>query len=157
VLKSVSSNDAAIVHSVLAFAIAGRFILNDIECLTQNGLTFDQLIELEDMGIVGSIPAFSSRLFSWTPGEAGSMAIPFAGKLALIVVATDLMKKIDVPSITLSRVGRDLLTIGEFHDPPMPYIQRVADILKEKGFTVSLGHKTTTPTGKILWTGAQQL
>ena len=159
-LRTLSSSDAELITKVLAFAIGGQTLLRDIACFTRNGIAFGELMELEEIGLLGSVDAGSGREMKWAVDRASfSVGIPFGGELGLLVVLPADSPTVKVPSIPLTRVGRELYSLGEFSDPPMDYVQEVANSIKRDnvGAFVQLAKKSQSPNGSTSLIGWKDL
>jgi hypothetical protein len=159
-LRTLTSSDAELITKVLAFAIGGQTLLRDLVCFSRNGIGFGELMELEEIGILGSVDAGSGREMKWGVDKFSfSVGIPFGGELGLLVVLPADSPAVKVPSIPLTRVGRELYSLGTFVDPPIDYIQEVANSIKRDnaGAMVQLSRKSQNPNGSMSLIGWKEL
>jgi hypothetical protein len=148
VLRSLSPADAQLIGRLMPFVINSRAVLNDLDCLEKNGLNFDALVLLEGLGTIPTIQPFTSREYKWgVHPKLRAAALDFPGEMGLLVFARDGEDAVKIPDLGLTRVGRDLMKLGEFTDPPMTYIQKAADAFKTTASKVQLGRKTKNSDG----------
>jgi hypothetical protein len=145
ILKRLSPDDAKLISKVLSFTLAEKALFGSLKALTGCGVTVNELLLAEELGILSSAGFIGSQTFEWA-GKAGQaeLALKLAGNLGIIVYSTTAPIYLKLPVVILTRAGRDLLSIGQFSDPPMSYIQAIADFVKKKGLTIRLAREELT-------------
>jgi hypothetical protein len=115
----------------MRYAVSGQVLFRDFGCLRDSGLEFGALSAMEDLGIIGPMDPSLGR--EWKIEQRGgsgfSADLKFSGRLLLDVRSPNPEATLKLPSIYLTRVGKDLFKVGRFDDPPETYINRIVSEL----------------------------
>ena len=103
------------------------------------GFTYATLLELDELGVVNGVQGMGGlekQVKSNVPNRFEYALISF--NKALLITSDDQNAEIDIPIYKITRVGREIMSLGRFVADE-DYLRIVADYVKKKGFTVSLG------------------
>lgn len=144
-LSRMSKSDAELVAKVGNVAIDGQAIFKgDKKNLEDIGLTFERLLYLEDLGILGGVSSGAVGLS--IKKELGSL---FNGSLAVIFRCNSQvlilyepknpdLRNVEMPAYAISTTGRELLKLATCSPPP-GYLNAVGKSLIDKFNHAALG------------------
>lgn len=138
-LRRMSKEDAETIAKIARFRIGDSIFSNAEEDLNNNGINFDTLLELDDLGIINGVQGIGG--IRWSPPNVGNDPAKFllvSNDKVLIVTTEDVNKKPSLPGYIISRLGKEVMTLGTFR-ADMPYLRTVADYLTKKDFSVQMG------------------
>lgn len=138
-LRRMSKEDAETITKIARFRIGDCIFSGAEDELNKNGITFGTLIGLEDLGIVNGVQGIGG--LTWMPAQYPNDPRKFvmvSNNKVLVVTTKDLTKKPGLPGYIISRVGKEVMTLGAF-EADMPYLQSVVAYLNKKDFTVKIG------------------
>jgi hypothetical protein len=138
-LRNVSGEEANLIQRLAPLVAGGGFIYRNDELLKDMGFTYKIMLEIQDLGIWTGVDASGMIVRIINQSNDGSFlgAVVCHEKL-LHCTADDPDTEVSVPIITLTRVGREILTLGRF-SADMPYFKALGQNVKEKGLKVLLG------------------
>ncbi len=138
-LRRMSKQDAETISRIARFRIGDCIFSKAEENLDENGITFDTLLELDDLGIINGVQGIGG--FTWRPPNTGNDPAKFlliSNDKALVVTTKDVNNKPGLPGYIISRLGKEVMTLGTFR-ADMGYLRTVAVYLKKKDFSVQMG------------------
>lgn len=138
-LRRMSKEDAETIAKIARFRIGECIFSKAEEDLNNNEITFGTLVGLEDLGILNGVQGIGGLI--WVPPQLPSDPQKFSmvsNNKGLVVTTKDLAKKPGLPGYTISRVGKEVMTLGVF-EADMPYLRSVVTYLKKNDFTVQIG------------------
>jgi hypothetical protein len=137
-LRNVSGEEANLIQRLAPLVADGGFIHRD-ELLTDMGFTYSRLMEIQDLGILTGVNVVGTIIEVKNQSNDGSFlgAVRCHEKL-LYIISDDPDKKISFPVISLTRVGREILSLGKFN-ADISYLKALGQKLKEQGLKVLIG------------------
>jgi hypothetical protein len=105
--------------------------------LDKMGLPFTKLLELQDLGVLSGVEGSLTSTRGSASRDTFLASFPY-GSVVLIVRAGDPSRSITLIASKLTKVGRQLLTLGRF-EPNMGYISAVGHMIEAQGFAVTIG------------------
>jgi Protein of unknown function (DUF2806) len=106
--------------------------------LAGKGVTFNNLLELQDLGVVSGVDAFGLvKKFTSRNSEDFFNVFRFRNK-ALIIRADDAAKVLEIPAYPVTKVGAEVMRLGKFAADD-DYMLVVAKDVVSKGFKVEIG------------------
>lgn len=137
-LKSISQEDAESITKLLRFSIGGVIFRGDEELLGNDGIKFDFLLEMQQLGVISGVEALSlTTTFGSTEKNKFVLALTSHGKV-LIAKHDDPTKKLTLsPICKISTIGQQILHLGKF-EPHDKYLRKIGEIMKTQGFEVEL-------------------
>jgi hypothetical protein len=137
-MRRLSKEDAALIERVAPF-VSGRDLFHDQSkldnILALNGLNFEALMELQDLGVMSGLDATGMAKL-WNPPPTETLVLRFWNK-GLIVRSAD-AKTLTLPLIGITKVGAQVMSLGKFQ-ANTEYIVALGQLILEKGFEVFLG------------------
>ncbi|MCH8998516.1 MAG: DUF2806 domain-containing protein [Proteobacteria bacterium] len=98
-LRRMSKEDAETITKIARFRIGNCIFSEAAEDLNKNGITFDTLIDLDDLGIIHGVQGFGS--LNWTPPHYRNDPAKFlmvSNNKALVVTTEDVTKEPGLPA-----------------------------------------------------------
>ena len=115
-LKNLSHEEALQIAKVSPFVINGRVIFRGNKQLLgeSEGITFSDLLNLQDLGIVSGVeaPGLENKLPSSTTEKFERALVAY--NRVLLVTHEDASKKINLEIYTLTLLGQQILKLGSF-------------------------------------------
>lgn len=136
-LKGLSKAEAELICTVAPFVLSGRIYNNHRSFLDKNGLSFSQLLELQDLGILSGV---ESGGLTATMGSIrkDNFIMPLTNKnRALIVEHEDSCKSFKLEMYKLTRIGNEILQLASFEVNEQYLVLTGRDIINQ-GFKVSI-------------------
>lgn len=136
-LKGLSKAEAEKIGKLASFAIDGRIIRSLNQHLEEQGITFNLLLEMQELGLLAGVESvgFKTMYKSWA-SERFVVALRSNGK-ALVVEDDDAAKVLSLDIYLLTGVGQQLLGLGSF-SPNVDYLRLAGKEIIKKGFRVKL-------------------
>ena len=140
-LKNISREEAQLITRLAQFIISGCIARDEKDILEKNGISFGNLIYLQELGIVNGVEAIGmSTEFKSTIENSFQIALVSNGK-ALLMENEDKNKKLSLSSYGLTNLGKQILTLGQF-DFNQEYLTSIGKRFAAQGFNVQLGDWT---------------
>lgn len=137
-MRGLDRVDAELIELLGSFVIDGEYVLKLDELLEKEGLGLNQLLALEDMTILTGVSSGIGGLSrSMTVRPSKPLLAQFANKEAL-VLKTDAEITIDDECYVVTRVGREVLKLGDFK-ANVPYVEAVITLWKSRGVHMQQG------------------
>ena len=133
VLRNMTQEDARIFDTISGFVIAD-FIFHDEEYTKKHSaLAFNILLQLQDCGLVDTGP-FLMRVLHWNSLQMKQSGITYPCRDILVNIkkAQGEDDETQIPSVLLTRAGRELLPITE-RNLQLGYVRDFARFLNTKG------------------------
>lgn len=149
-LRTVSKTDASKIVAIGPFVIKnGNFIYVDQAFLDRKGLTFQNLIELQEMGVLSGVQNNGLELtVASTVQDKFRFGFTSYGKgLALERDAKDPALLLRVYRVT--KLGQEILRLQDYR-PDDEYLKLVGTAIKGRGFVVRYGDSVEDGIGMLL-------
>ena len=136
-IRILSQDDAKLIEKIAPLVTDGIIFRGNPAALEQTGVTFGELLELQDIGILKGVDV--GLTITRKSIVSGSFATAFQchGSL-LFAKAADAGKTIIVPVSGLTDVGKQVMTLGTAQ-PNMPFLLALGEWLKHQGCDVEIG------------------
>ena len=137
-LKSISHDEALQIAKLLPFVTYGFIFRGDNKLLNSEGITFEFLLKLQNLGIVSgvSVSGLSTEIMNRYTDEFKVPIVSY--NRALMVTHADGSKKIKLPTYGLTSLGEQILKLGSF-TPNEIHLRSVGSAICSQGFNVSIG------------------
>lgn len=131
-LKCLSKSEAELISKAAKFVIAERIYRNKESFLEKEGLSFSQLLHLQDIGVLSGVEAIGLN----TTYKTIMPDIFFRGLVAndkvILLNHEDSKKEVNAEVYLLTRTGREVLKLASFQVDP-DYFESVAKDFASKG------------------------
>ena len=128
-LRNMTKRDAELFKNVCSFVLHGDFVFYDHSLQPIQGLEFDNILHLEDCGLVNTGPSLERR-FAWSTDREALLS--YQNELLMMTSSPDSGKELAVPEILLTTAGRELFRHAQFAFH-MEYLQTLSKHLESKG------------------------
>lgn len=137
-VKGISKADAKLIEKIGPFRIGGSsiYVENAANPLVKYGISFDELLLLDEMGIV-SITQI--RLTYNSIKTLTFENVPQCNEKVLLISGEDKDKKIDITVMKISKIGQELLSLN-VHKANLDYLADFASCMKKSGLDVKIGN-----------------
>ena len=147
-LRNFSKADAELTSRAFRYVYNTNSIAKS-PVITAEGLSFDDLLELEAIGVVGGVQGFISQTFKSTASEK-FVALVVCGQDGLVIRADDPAKTFTVDNYVLTPSGRELFKLGDFGTSEA-YLDWWCQTVKAAGFNVAAAHFRLLDDGRVNW------
>ena len=136
-LKNISHEEALRIAKLAPFVLGGIHIINDKILLDSEGITFDFLLNLQNLGVTCGVD--SNGLLLQTPSDNPDnfKFVLMSHDRALVVTHEDASKKLTLRAYGLTSIGDQICKLGSFESHEI-YLRNVGQAICEQGFNVSL-------------------
>ncbi|MBE7414363.1 MAG: DUF2806 domain-containing protein [Deltaproteobacteria bacterium] len=155
-LKSISKSDAESITNLLRFAIANVVFRGDKELLNNENLTFDFLLEMQELGLISGVETSLESTFNSVDKNRFVVALLSHGKV-LVAKHDDPIKKLKLkPICKISTLGQQILNLGKF-EPHEKYLHKVGESIKNQGFEIELADYVKISSKLINYSNAKKI
>lgn len=155
-IRSLSPDEATKIEALSQFVIGEFIVRKQGPLLESSGVTFNDLLELQNLGLVAGVEALglSISFKSETPDKFVKALCGY-GRV-LLVRADDPKKELALEIYGVTRLGKQVMSLGKFsaHED---YLRAVGDQIKAKGFTVEIADYIQIDASHIRFSNAAQL
>jgi hypothetical protein len=128
----------------------------DLGLLDENGLSFQTLLELQDLGIISGVESVGLNLtIESTSTTTFIRPLKSNGKL-LIIEHDDASKKVSFQIYNITKIGKQVLSLGKF-EPNIKYLTELGKFIKKQGFKVQIADVLEILDRSIKYTNKQEL
>lgn len=135
-LRSVSKSEAELIEMIGPLSF-GAFIFNHEKSLDRLNINLGVLSELQNLGVLGGVEAvgivWNVPLSAQGSSEHGYVCNDLGVRLS------DVRKEIQIPCYTITSLGRELLSLGQFR-ADREYMVTFAKFVASHGIKVALGN-----------------
>jgi hypothetical protein len=136
-LKTLSKSEAETISMLATYVIDSRIAREQKDYLQSNGVTFNLLLGMQELGIISGVEAVGlNTTYKSVVSDKFVRALVSHGK-ALIVEHEDKEKSFSLEVYLLTEVGRQILGLGSF-EPDVQYMRRVGQEILKQGFRVRI-------------------
>ncbi|MGF7239677.1 hypothetical protein ABIC11_000082 [Pseudomonas oryzihabitans] len=138
IIRNMSSGDAGLVAKLAPLVIQG-FVWRESgqEYLSKIGIDFDDVLYLEEIGVVASSAGMLRRSWSNGDGIDSYHTLMYVQNLGLIIESPVKSAVAYLTGFALTRAGMELIKLCKF-EADREYLIAVANHLKTQGFTLKL-------------------
>ena len=127
--------------------------------LDELGMNFSFLLSMEELGIItgvqgGDISGISIQIYNRESSKYSSVIVN--RNLILLIEAIDQHKKLELPCYPLTKIGVEILSLGDFKADGK-YMHELGTMIKEKGFNVKIANWIPGQNGYGQYTNALPL
>ncbi|WP_237886009.1 DUF2806 domain-containing protein [Pseudomonas sp. PGPR40] len=145
-LKGLSKQEAELIEGIVPFVINSSYVWRKFETLAQEGISYQQLLQLQEIGLLaGADSAYPNlRFTSLKPNEYFHSFVSH-GK---VVVAThpEVFCNIEIEMIKLTAIGQQVIRLAS-HPCNMSYFNAFGRNISEMGYDVEMGDCIARPNG----------
>jgi hypothetical protein len=136
-LRALSKEEAEKISKLARFAVEGRIIRTQQKHLDEQGVTFNLLLQMQDLGIVSGVEAVGLNTTFRSLAPDRFVHALRSHKKALIVEHNDVTHELKLEVYRVTSVGAQLLALGYF-EPDVEYLRQIGQSIAAQGFTVQL-------------------
>lgn len=145
-LHNLDKNEAQLIATAMPYVIADFICSAPKEHLQRSGLTFANLLVLQELGLITGVEGLGlNKQFSAPPGQKMRILMRCHG-IGLGLEAQEGTTSIEIPAFVVTGLGQQLARLGNFQ-ADLPYLEAVGMFIKSKGFIVQLGRPLDLPNG----------
>lgn len=145
-LHNLDKNEAQLISTAMPYVISDFICSAPKEHLERSGLTFANLLVLQELGLLTGVEGLGiSKQLSAPPGTKIRMLIRSHG-IGLGLEAQEGTTSIEIPAYVVTGLGQQLARLGNFQ-ADLSYLEAVGMFIKSKGFIVQLGKPLDLPNG----------
>ena len=154
-LRGISKVEAERIARVARFVVNDR-VFRFPEFLSKNGLTLDELGELENLGILAGVhtPALGVVATSTLTNKFWLVLTSYTR--ALLIEGESAAGRYRLEAMSVTTLGRQILTLGNF-EPDNAYLRMVGQEFKKQGLSVKLCDLVDIGEGDIGFENPEEL
>jgi|GEM_PF-309547 len=137
-LRNLTPAEAKSIEHVTPFIFSGFLPKFENIDLEKEGLDFGFLLDLEDMGFLTGHSGLGLQKTIASQSSEKYLSALVNNNKALVLHKDDPNFELNLPGAALTRIGKEVLTLGQFSSNP-EYLKKVAEALKKEGLTVKVG------------------
>lgn len=148
-LRNISRDDAALIEKAAPYVIGG-VIFRSQGVGAVGDLSFGELMELQDMGVVSGVEAVGMQLsFASLMPDCFIQTFTSYGRLILATDANP-ARTINLPIYAVTKIGREVLKLG-WKQTNEANLRAVAERIKAMGFETKIGDYVNTGNDCIMF------
>lgn len=145
-LHNLDKSEAQLISTAMPYVITDFLCSASKEHLERSGLTFANLLVLQELGLLTGVEGLGlSKQYSAPPGEKLRILIRSHG-IGLGFEAHEDTASLEIPAYVVTSLGQQLARLGNFQ-ADLSYLEAVGMFIKSKGFIVHLGTPLDLPNG----------
>jgi uncharacterized protein YuzE len=136
-VRNLNRNEAILIEKISPFVITDFIVRQPESILEAEGITFNILLDLQELGIVAGVEAIGlNKQFPSSASESFIKILLCYGR-GILVEHSDPKKKLDIGVYVITTLGKQVIRLGKFK-ANNKYLEAVALEIVKKGFKVSL-------------------
>ncbi|QWD62811.1 DUF2806 domain-containing protein [Polynucleobacter sp. MWH-UH25E] len=150
-LKHLSKDEAALIESIMAFAYEGFIYRGDEEILKANNITFDKLLNLQELGLLSGVDTYGLEK-NWRSSSKDAFTVAIVSNEKLILATnpdSERVLKIH-PVCLLTSIGLQLYSLIKI-PPNLGMMNVIAEKIKSQGFDAQVGDIVEISGSKITY------
>lgn len=147
-IRNLSTQEAEIIARLSEFVVDSVVYREAEGSLEANGLTFDALLYMQDIGVLSGVEAIGMSMNWKSLEETSFKQVLTSNSMALILSGEDPQSTISLPIYKLTTIGQQVLRLGNF-GPNIDYLKQVGEHLKGQGVSVVIAKYIDTAPGQI--------
>ncbi|MFD2641912.1 DUF2806 domain-containing protein [Pseudomonas japonica] len=150
-IRNISQTEAKLIEKMCAFAISNGYIWRPDSGLRKYGLEFDELLDLQELGIVTGIEGMMHFTVAIPQGakDRWQSVIVNHEKCLIAYIPTE-KTSYQIPVYPITNLGRQLLGLSKFSSTAL-YINDFGSWLKSQGMDVIIGDVIKNDNTGISW------
>jgi hypothetical protein len=148
-LRNISASEARLIEKIAPFVIHGAIVCTEDKNLGISDIKFDQLLELQELGIVIGVEGTGLSLkFKRAPNQESFAVALLSHERVLLIKNSDKESVLELPVIALTSLGKQVLAIGKY-SANEKNLRHVGQWVKEQNYSVELAEVSyinSTPT-----------
>jgi hypothetical protein len=136
-LKTLSKAEAEVISKLARYSLDGRIVRSQMAYLESNGINFDLLLRMQELGIVSGVEGLGLNTTYKTIGIGKLLKPLISNGKALIIEHDDPEKTLQLEVYLLTEVGKQILGLGSF-ESDLDYLKLVGEHIAAQGFKVQL-------------------
>jgi hypothetical protein len=146
-LNNLGKHDAQLIATAMPYVISDFISRETNEHLERAGLTFANLLLLQELGILTGVDGLGLRkTFSALPGQRIRMLLRSHG-IGIGFEAPEGTSSLEIAAYVVTGLGQQLARLGNFQ-ADLPYLEGLGLFIKSKGFSVEMGRLYDLPNGE---------
>jgi len=155
-IRNLTRDEAALIEKIAGFVINGSIAREPETLLESEGITFDMLLSLQELGVVAGVESLgmANRFDSVSPEKFVRLLL-CNGK-GLFVEHDDKFKTLELGAYIVTSLGKQVMGLGKF-SPSESYLRAVGKSIKQKGYKVSLVDCIPADAGRVRILNQQEI
>lgn len=136
-VRNLTKDEAGLIERIAPFVISNVVVRENDSILAEVGVTFDRLMELQELGVLSGIEALGLQVEYSSNDTAKYVKLLTCHGRGLLIQHDDPTKKVEIGVYSITVLGRQVLGLGRFSVNER-YLLSVGRHIKQMGFKVSL-------------------
>jgi Protein of unknown function (DUF2806) len=154
-VRNLTTDEAKKIEQVSRFVITNFISKEQAPLLQEDGISFSDLIELQNLGVLSGVEGALALTLKSTREDRFENVLRSHGR-ALLVTHDDPQKQLMLKVYLVTALGQQVLRLGKF-DPHEKYLQAVGEELKKAGTVVTIGDYRATSENEFQFVKQRQL
>lgn len=143
-LKGLSRTEAELIQYLAPFIWFDHALWRDLNTLAKHGLTYEHLLDLQELGILQGVDSSSLALDFKSLYDDRYLYFLRCHKSALVLTHTDPKASLTLPLIRLTNLGRQVIKLGN-HSANINFLEQYAYAAASQGFKSEICDYLPTP------------
>lgn len=136
-LKGLSRPEAELIQYIAPFIWFDHALWRDLPTLSDHGLTYEHLLDLQELGILQGVDSSSLALDFTSLYDDQYLYLLRCHKSALLLTHGDPKARLTLPLIRLTNLGRQVIKLGN-HSANTKFLEQYAHAAASQGFKAEI-------------------
>lgn len=156
-IKHLSQDDARKIEKLAPFVVNKSIIMRlDEDALASQGISFDFLLEMQEIGILSSVDGFGLQAVYDSNHSDKFLRLLVSFRKTLVVENDDTDKRLSIKMAPITNIGRQLIKLGTF-SANEAYLRSAGAKIKDMGYNVVLADCVHESLDRIRWFNGEEL
>jgi hypothetical protein len=155
-VRNLTTDEAKKIEQVSRFVITNFISREQKPLLQEDGISFDDLIELQNLGVISGVEAVGLTVTLKSNRKDRFANLLRSHGRGLLVTHDDPKKQLKLKVYLVTALGQQVLRLGKF-DPHEKYLQAVGEELKKADAVVTIGNYRAISETQFEFTEHRQL
>jgi len=155
-LHNISREEAQLIEKAMPFVVDGMIYREATLLLERAGLPFSQLLILQELGVLSGAEATGLARTYRGDGKTGLNSLLSSNGYAIGLRHSDPGVNLELPAFIVTSLGQQLASLGRF-PANLEYLKLIGNLIKGKGFEVSIGRPFLNSNGMFQLASAETL
>ena len=155
-VRNLTKEEAGLIERIAPFVISGVILREPKDVLTKAGVSFDVLMDLQDLGVISGVEALGLQVQYNSNDKTRYVRLLTSYGKGLLIEHEDTKKRVDMGIYSITNLGKQVLGFGKF-SPNDGYLIEVGRTIMKKGFKVSIVDCTDVGRGMVKCSNAVEI
>jgi hypothetical protein len=155
-VRNLTKDEAALIEKIASFVLLDFIVRDQDKILQDAGVTFDVLLQLQDLGILSGVEALGLSKQFGSNDKARYIKVLLCHGHGLLIEQADPSKTFELGAYVVTNLGKQVIQLGKFN-ANKEYLSAVGKKIQTSDFKVSLIDYIDLGGGKIRYSNSVEL